>query len=83
MELLGDIPKSLISKSRNSNEFFHSSGKFREKKPQIHPLEKIFKEDVEIECSSKMIYLLEKMLSINPETRFDYPEITTYIESNY
>jgi len=83
IELLGDIPKSLISKSRNSNEFFHSSGKFKEKKPEIHSLEKIFKEDVEIECSNKMIFLLEKMLSINPETRIDYSEITTYIETNY
>ncbi len=83
MELLGDIPKSLISKSRNSDEFFHSSGKFRQKKPDLHPLEKIFKEDVEIECSEKMIYLLEKMLSISPETRYDYPDIIKYIESNY
>jgi serine/threonine-protein kinase SRPK3 len=83
MELLGDIPKSLICKSKNSDEFFYSSGKFKEKKPEIHPLEKIFKEDVEIECSNKMTCLLEKMLSINPETRFDYSEIIAYIESNY
>ncbi len=83
MELLGDIPKSLISKSRNSTEFFYQSGKFKEKKPELHPLEKIFKEDVEIECSEKMIYLLENMLSISPETRLDYPDITKYIEENY
>lgn len=83
MELLGDIPKSLICKSRNSTEFFYQSGKFKEKKPEIHPLEKIFQEDVEIDCSEKMIYLLKKMLSVNPDTRFDYPEITKYIEANY
>ena len=83
IELLGDIPKSLLSKSKNVSEFFHPSGKFKEKKPTLHPLSVIFKEDVEIECSLKMIQLLEKMLVILPTNRFDYNDIINYINSNY
>ena len=83
IELLGDIPKSMITKSHNSEEFFHSSGKFREKKPEPHPLSAIFKEDVEIECSDQMICLLEKMLAIDPNSRYDYPDIINFINSNY
>lgn len=83
IELLGDIPKGLISKSHNSKEFFHSSGKFRVNKPEYHPLSSIFKEDVEIECSEKMVFLLEKMLAIGPDTRYDYPDIINFINSNY
>jgi serine/threonine protein kinase len=83
IELLGDIPKSLLSKSKNSEEFFHSSGKFKEKKPELHPLSVIFKEDVKIDCSDKMINLLEKMLAVSPTNRFDYNDIINYIKSNY
>ena len=83
IELLGDIPKALISKSHNSKDFFHSSGKFKEKKPEIHPLSIIFKEDVNVECNETMVYLLEKMLSISPNSRFDYMDIIEYINSNY
>jgi serine/threonine protein kinase len=83
MELLGDIPKSLLSKAKNASDFFHSSGKFKEKKPELHPLSVIFKDDVEIECSSNMIFLLEKMLAISPNDRFDYNDIINYIHSNY
>jgi len=83
MELLGDIPKGVISKSHNSKEFFHSSGKFKEKKPLLHPLATVLREDVEIECTDKIINLLEKMLSIDPQTRIDYENIIEYINSNY
>lgn len=83
IELLGDIPKSLIYKSHNSKDFFYSSGKFKATKPKLHPLCTIFKEDVEIDCSDKMISLLEKMLAINPNTRCDYTDIIDYIKSNY
>ena len=83
MELLGDIPKSLLLKAKNASEFFHSSGKFKEKKPDVHPLSVIFKDDVEIDCSSNLIYLLEKMLAISPNDRFDYNDIINYIHSNY
>ena len=48
MELLGDVPKRLITKSHNSKDFFHSSGKFKVKKPDHHPLSIIFKDDVEV-----------------------------------
>lgn len=82
IELLGDIPKSMISKSKNSSEFFHSNGKFREKKPELHSLSTVFK-DVEIKCSNKMIILLEKMLIILPNNRYDYDDIIKYIESNF
>jgi serine/threonine-protein kinase SRPK3 len=83
IELLGDIPKSLILKSKNASEFFNSNGKFRGTKPKIHPLSVIFNQDMEIDCSSKMIYLLEKMLAISPKDRFNYDEIINYIISNY
>ena len=83
MELLGDIPKSLLSKAKNASDFFHSSGKFKEKKPDVHPLSIIFKEDIKIDCSSKMILLLEKMLAVSPNDRFDYSNIINYIHSNY
>lgn len=83
MELLGDIPKSLLSKAKNASDFFHSSGKFKEKKPDVHPLSVIFKEDIKIDCSSKMILLLEKMLAVSPNDRFNYSDIINYIHSNY
>lgn len=83
MELLGDIPKSLLSKAKNASDFFHSSGKFKEKKPDLHPLSVIFKEDIKIDCSSKMILLLEKMLAVSPNDRFNYSDIINYIHSNY
>jgi serine/threonine protein kinase len=83
MELLGDIPKSLLLKAKNASEFFHSSGKFKEKKPDVHPLSVIFKEDIKIDCSSKMILLLEKMLAVSPNDRFNYSDIINFIHSNY
>jgi serine/threonine protein kinase len=83
MELLGNIPKRVISKSRNSKEFFYSSGKFKGKIPLLHPLSIVLEKDVEIECSKNIIYLLEKMLLIDPQTRFDYDDIIKYINENY
>jgi hypothetical protein len=82
MELMGDIPKSLIGKSHNSKEFFHSSGKFKEKKPSRHPLANVLREDVEIECSDSMIYLLEKMLAIDPASRYDYGDIIGWYQNS-
>ena len=83
IELLGDIPKHLLSKSKNRSDFFHSNGKFRVTKPDLHPLSVIFDQDLKINCSPKMIYLLEKMLAISPKDRFDYNDIIDYIKSNY
>lgn len=83
IELLGDFPKSLLSKSHNYKEFFHSSGRFRGTKPTLNTLNNVFREDVKIECSSTMINLMENMINISPEKRLDYPEIIDYINSNY
>ena len=82
MELMGKIPSSLINKSKNREEFFHSSGKFRDKMPERHGFEKVFN-DVEVKVSSNLIKLLEKMLEIDPKKRCGYDEIIEYIDKHY
>jgi serine/threonine-protein kinase SRPK3 len=82
IELMGDIPKSLITKSKCSSNFFHPTGKFKEKKPLLHSLTDVF-DDVSVSVSSSTIELLNNMLIINPQDRFSYEQIINWIDTKY
>jgi hypothetical protein len=70
----------MISKSKNSSEFFKSNGRFRENKPDLYPLEKVF-HDAEVSVSQNMIKLLNSMIKIDPKERFDYEQIIDFINN--
>jgi len=82
IQIIGNIPYSLINRSKNANEFFRSNGKFRQKNPESYSLKDIFN-DKNKNVSDKMITLLSNMLIIEPNKRYDYDDIIHYINTNY